>query len=76
MGLLDGSHFQLLARETPMTVAQLIEKLRLMPPESPVEMEIKEPYDDEAATLREPVTGIYVDDACVSTKDDFVVVIR
>jgi hypothetical protein len=59
-----------------MTVAELIEKLRLLPPEAPVEMEIREPYDDDPQKLREPVTSLYVDDAGVRKGDNFVVVLR
>ena len=61
---------------SPMTVVELIEKLRLMPQDAPVEMEILEPYDDDAARLREPVTGIYVDDKGVSKSENFVVVLK
>jgi len=48
-----------------MTVEQLIEKLRTLPHDAVVEVEIVEPYDDDAATLRENVTAVRIEGGVV-----------
>jgi len=48
-----------------MTVEQLIEQLRQLPQDATVDLQILEPYDDDAALLREPLTSVRVDDGVV-----------
>ena len=48
-----------------MTVKQLIEKLRTLPQDATIALEIQEPYDDDAALLQEPLTTVRIEDGKV-----------
>jgi hypothetical protein len=48
-----------------MTVEQLIELLRKLPQDAPVELQVLEPYQDDAALLEEPLTDVKIEDGKV-----------